>query len=264
LRSTKSTCNAFLKALYSTRGSGWLAIPAGSRYDETEASSGNYTEAASGLQPGLGDDDMSTNGQPARADHSQPARADLKPLRADAKRNQQRLLSAAAEVFAERGADSASLEEIARRAGVGIGTLYRHFPTRQALLEAVYQDQIEALRARADELIDTTDPVSALSGWLLAVAAWSKTKQTLVTALMATSDGESPVRSYCGKLIRDTAEDLVTRAQEAGQIRADARADDMLKLTHGISYAADRTPDDDGLAARMLGMVIDGLRVEPS
>lgn len=207
---------------------------------------------------------MSTNGQPARADRGQPARADLKPLRADAKRNQQRLITAAAETFADRGADSASLEEIARRAGVGIGTLYRHFPTRQALLEAVYQDQIEALRARADELIATTDPVSALSGWLLALTAWSKTKHTLVSALMATSDGESQVRSYCAKLIRDTAEDLVTRAQNAGQIRADARADDLLKLTHGISYAADRTPDDDGLAARMLGMVIDGLRTEPS
>lgn len=207
---------------------------------------------------------MSTTDRPARADLGPPARGDLKPLRADAKRNQQRLITAAAETFADRGADSASLEEIARRAGVGIGTLYRHFPTRQALLEAVYQDQIEAVAARADELIATTDPVSALSGWLVAVAAWSKTKQTLVTALMATSDGESEIRSYCAKLIRDTAEDLVTRAQEAGQIRADASAADLLRLTHGISYAADRTPDDDGLAGRMLAMVIDGLRAGPS
>ncbi|HEX6857456.1 MAG TPA: helix-turn-helix domain-containing protein [Streptosporangiaceae bacterium] len=207
---------------------------------------------------------MSTNGQPARADREQPSRADLKPLRADAKRNQQRLLSAAAGTFADRGADSASLEEIARRAGVGIGTLYRHFPTRQALLEAVYQDQIEALRARADELIATTDPVSALSGWLLAVTAWSKTKHTLVSALMATSDGESQVRSYCAKLIRDTAEDLVTRAQKAGQIRADASADDMLKLTHGIAFAAGRSPGDDGQAARLIAMVIDGLRAGAS
>ena len=199
---------------------------------------------------------MSTTGQPARTEH--------KPLRADAKRNQQRLVAAAAQTFADRGADSASLEEIARRAGVGIGTLYRHFPTRQALLEAVYQDQIEALRARADELIATTDPVSALSAWLLAVAAWSKTKHTLVSALMATSDGESQVRSYCAKLIRDTAEDLVTRAQRAGQIRADARADDMLKLTHGIAVAADRSPGDDGQAARLISMVIDGLRAGPA
>jgi len=82
---------------------------------------------------------MSTTAGPPAAGPNLPA-GDAKPLRADAKRNQQRLLSAAVEVFAERGADSASLEEIARRAGVGIGTLYRHFPTRQALLEAVYQD----------------------------------------------------------------------------------------------------------------------------
>jgi AcrR family transcriptional regulator len=255
LLSTKSTCNAFLKTLYRERGSGWLAIPAGSRYDEAEASSGNYTEAPSGLQTGLGDDDMSTTAGPVSTG---------KPLRADAKRNHERLISAALETFADRGADSASLEEIARRAGVGIGTLYRHFPTRQALLEAVYQDQIEALRARADELIATTDPVSALSGWLLAVTAWSKTKQTLVSALMAAEDGESAVRSYCSKLIRDTVDDLVARAQKAGQIRADASATDLLKLVHGIAVAADRSPDDDGLAGRMLGLVIDGLRAGPA
>jgi AcrR family transcriptional regulator len=235
-------------------------MPAIPRYYETEASSGNYTEGASGLQPGLGDDDMSTTAGPPAAGATTPAAADAKPLRADAKRNQQRLLTAAAETFADRGADSASLEEIARRAGVGIGTLYRHFPTRQSLLEAVYQDQIEALRARADELIATTDPVSALSGWLLAITAWSKTKQTLVSALMAAEDGESAVRSYCSKLVRDTVDDLVTRAQKAGRIRADASSLDLLKLVHGIAVAADRSPEDDGLAGRMLGLVIDGLR----
>jgi AcrR family transcriptional regulator len=235
-------------------------MPAIPRYYETEASSGNYTEGTSGLQPGLGDDDMSTTAGPPAAGATTPAAADAKPLRADAKRNQQRLLTAAAETFADRGADSASLEEIARRAGVGIGTLYRHFPTRQSLLEAVYQDQIEALRARADELIATTDPVSALSGWLLAITAWSKTKQTLVSALMAAEDGESAVRSYCSKLVRDTVDDLVTRAQKAGQIRADASSLDLLKLVHGIAVAADRSPEDDGLAGRMLGLVIDGLR----
>ena len=207
---------------------------------------------------------MSTTDRPERTDPGQPPRTDLKPLRADAKRNQQRLLSAAAQTFTERGADSASLEEIARRAGVGIGPLYRHFPTRQSLLEAVYQDQIEALRARADDLIASTDPLSALSGWLFALSAWSKTKHTLVTALMAASDGESQVRSYCSKLIMDTAETLVTRAQQAGQVRADARADDLLKLTHGISAAADRWPGEDGQAERLIAMVIDGLRAGAS
>ena len=239
-------------------------MPAIPRYYETEASSGNYTEGASGLQPGSGDEDMSTTAGPPAGGATTPAAAGARPLRADAKRNQQRLLSAAAETFADRGADSASLEEIARRAGVGIGTLYRHFPTRQSLLEAVYQDQIEALRARADELIATTDPVSALSAWLLAVTAWSKTKHTLVSALMATEDGESAVRSYCSKLIRDTVDDLVTRARNAGQIRADASSGDLLKLVHGIAVAADRSPDDDGLAGRMLGLVIDGLRTGPA
>src|SRR5215467_9087559 len=86
------------------------------------------------------------DGGPAQAQAGEP-----RPMRADAQRNYQRLLSTAAAAFAERGADDVSLEEIARRAGVGIGTLYRHFPTRQALLEAVYRDQVEAVRAAAEE-----------------------------------------------------------------------------------------------------------------
>src|SRR5450432_1475305 len=93
-----------------------------------------------------------------------------RPLRADAQRNQQRLVSAAMAAFTEHGADDASLEEIARRAGLGIGTLYRHFPTRQALLEAVYQDQIEALRVRADQLLESDSPADALASWLRAMA----------------------------------------------------------------------------------------------
>src|SRR5499433_1511780 len=112
---------------------------------------------------------MSASGAPARAqareDASAPAR-EPRPMRADAQRNYERLLSAAAAAFAEHGADDVSLEEIARRAGVGIGTLYRHFPTRQALLEAVYRDQVEALRARADELLVSVPPGAALAIWL--------------------------------------------------------------------------------------------------
>src|SRR5215471_5991570 len=89
-----------------------------------------------------------------------------RPMRADAQRNYARLLSAAAGAFAEHGADDVSLEEIAKRACVGIGTLYRHFPTRQALLEAVYRDQVETLSARADELLGSDDPVAGLTAWL--------------------------------------------------------------------------------------------------
>src|ERR1035438_7432335 len=94
---------------------------------------------------------MSTTGAPARS-------GEPRPLRADAQRNYQRLLSAASATFAEHSADDASLEEIARRAGVGIGTLYRHFPNRQALLEAVYRDQAEALHAGALELLNSPSP----------------------------------------------------------------------------------------------------------
>src|SRR5215470_7106490 len=103
---------------------------------------------------------MNASGAPARADAGGPARADAgapvanpRPMRADAQRNYTKLLDAANAAFLEHGADDVSLEEIARRAGVGIGTLYRHFPTRQALLEAVYRDQVDLLEARAQELI---------------------------------------------------------------------------------------------------------------
>ena len=99
-------------------------------------------------------------------------------MRADARRNRQRLLDAALQVYAERGADDASLDEIARRAGVGIGTLYRHFPTRRALLEAVYRDQVEELCAVARELKDQAPPEQALEGWLRALMAFGTTKRT--------------------------------------------------------------------------------------
>src|SRR5215472_11381674 len=98
-----------------------------------------------------------------------PRESTARPMRADAQRNYARLLSAAMAAFTEHGADDTSLEEIARRAGVGIGTLYRHFPTRQALLEAVYRDQVEALRARADDLTGSDDPGEALAAWLRAL-----------------------------------------------------------------------------------------------
>src|SRR6266702_3437058 len=102
-----------------------------------------------------------------------------RPMRADAQRNNARLLTAAATVFTEHGADDASLEEIARRAGVGIGTLYRHFPTRQALLEAVYRDQVEALRARAEELREAESPGDAFAEWLRATVEFGSTKRSL-------------------------------------------------------------------------------------
>ncbi len=197
---------------------------------------------------------MSPTGRP-------PAQAgDPRPMRADAQRNYQRLLSAAVAAFIEHGADDVSLEEIARRAGVGIGTLYRHFPTRQALLEAVYRDQVEALRARADELAGSSAPLDALAEWLRALAAFSSTKHSLTSALLATLGKDSDLLSICSKVICEAADDLLGRAKQAGEVRADADAMDLIRLVHAVNIATQRQPTDPGQAERLLRIVLDGLR----
>src|SRR5258708_18774104 len=114
-------------------------------------------------------------------------------MRADARRNYERLLTAAFAAFAERGADDVSLEEIARRAGVGIGTLYRHFPTRPALLEAVYRDQVEALGVLAGKLMTAESPSAALREWMRALVEFSISKRGLTRELL----GDSPVLPIC-------------------------------------------------------------------
>ena len=184
-------------------------------------------------------------------------------MRADAQRNYQRLLTAAAAAFAERGADDASLEEIARRAGVGIGTLYRHFPTRQALLEAVYRDQVETVRAAAEEQLHSDAPGEALAAWLRVLVDFSSTKHSLTTALLATMDRDSELLSSCSAVIRGAAEALLVRAQEAGAVRADADAKDLMRLVHAVNLAAQYGPPDPGARDRLLGLILDGLRPQP-
>jgi AcrR family transcriptional regulator len=180
-------------------------------------------------------------------------------MRADARRNYERLLSAAVAAFAEHGADTASLEEIARRAGVGIGTLYRHFPTRQALLEAVYTDQVEALRIRAAELLRHEAPGQALADWLRALVAFGSTKRSLTTALLETLDKDSELLSSCGAILRESTSEMLERAQRAGEARTDVKGTDVLRLAHGVSMAAEWAGGDPGQAERMLTLVIDGL-----
>jgi AcrR family transcriptional regulator len=198
---------------------------------------------------------MSTTGVPGPA-----VAGDPRPMRADAQRNYARLLSAAMAAFTEHGADDTSLEEIARRAGVGIGTLYRHFPTRQSLLEAVYRDQVEALRARADELTGSAAPGEALAAWLRALMTFSSTKQSLTSALLATIGKESDLLSACSKVIWDAADVLLKRAQQAGAVRADADARDLIRLVHAVNIATRRAPADPGQSERLLGLILDGLR----
>lgn len=184
-----------------------------------------------------------------------------RPMRADARRNYDRLLAAALAAFSEQGADTASLEEIARRAGVGIGTLYRHFPTRQALLEAVYRDQVEALGLRAAKLMLAESPGAALAEWLRALVTFGGTKRSLTTALLETLDKESELLSSAGAVLRESTTALLDRAQQAGVARTDVKGTDVLRLAHGVSMAAEWAPGDPGQAERMLTLVIDGLLI---
>ena len=201
---------------------------------------------------------------PAQAAKPAPAQAgEPRPMRADAQRNYGRLLTAAAAAFAEHGADDVSLEEIARRAGVGIGTLYRHFPTRQALLEAVYRDQVEAVRVAAQQQLDSDAPDEALAAWLRVLVDFSSTKHSLTTALLATMDKDSDLLSSCSTVIREAAEALLARAQEAGAVRPDANAKDLIRLVHAVNLAAQYAPTDPGQRDRLLGVVLDGLRPRP-
>ena len=181
------------------------------------------------------------------------------PKRADARRNYERLLAAAMAAFAEHGADDVSLEEIARRAGVGIGTLYRHFPARQALLEAVYRDQVDGLDALAAKLLTAESPGAALAEWLRAFVAFGRTKRSLSSALVSTLGKDAEFLSACSMTLRTRTDELLRRAQLAGEARPGVQAGDILRLTHGLIMATDAAPTDPDQADRLLALIIGGL-----
>jgi AcrR family transcriptional regulator len=181
-------------------------------------------------------------------------------LRADARRNRERLLDAALAAFTERGSDEVSLEEIARRAGVGIGTLYRHFPTRQALLEAVYRDQVDTVCARAQALAAQSPPAPALAAWLHTLVQFSLTKRIMTTELLAgRQHRDSPAFSGCRAEITAAAAALLARAQQAGQVRPDIDAADLLRLSHAAVAATERLPDRARQADRILQIMLAGV-----
>jgi AcrR family transcriptional regulator len=185
------------------------------------------------------------------------------PMRADARRNRELLIAAALAAFTERGADDTSLEEIARRAGVGIGTLYRHFPGRTALLEAVYTDQVAALCERADKLLASEPPAAALAAWMRDMAEFSATKYNLISALAADYDSDAPVFSACRDDLLATATALLTRAQQAGAVRPDVQPLDLLRLAHGAAAATERVADAEQ-AERLLSLMLTGLLTDPA
>ena len=183
------------------------------------------------------------------------------PKRADARRNNDRLLAAAAAVFAEHGADDVSLEEIARRAGVGIGTLYRHFPARQALLEAVYKDQVDGLEVLAGKLLAAESPGAALGDWMRAFVAFGRTKRSLSSALVSTIGKDSELMSACSMILKGCTEALLSRAQEAGEARPEVRSADIMRLAHALITATEMAPADPEQPQRLATLIVDSVLV---
>ncbi|MET9085505.1 helix-turn-helix domain-containing protein [Streptomyces sp. NPDC004237] len=177
--------------------------------------------------------------------------ASRRPHRKDAARNYDALITAAREAFAEHGAD-VSLEDVARRAGVGIGTLYRNFPTRRDLFESVYADEVNALCAAAVEL-SALEPWQALTSWLNRFTGYMVTKRAVREAL----NDESEIFSACRDSMYAAGGPLLERAQKEGVVRTDMEIGDLLRMVSGIAATAfeDNTQRD-----RVMGIALDGVR----
>lgn len=178
-----------------------------------------------------------------------------RPKRADARRNYEQLIAAAREAFTEADR-SASLEEIARRAGVGIGTLYRHFPTRSDLIQAVYVEEVEALARSADDLAEA-DPWDSLITWLHGFVGYIATKQALADELFAVAEHNIEVFANCRAALNAAGEPLLERAQKSGAVRTDATIQDVIRMVAGIAKMPAAEP---GEIERVLDMALDGLR----
>jgi AcrR family transcriptional regulator len=183
-------------------------------------------------------------------------------LRADGLRNRERLLEAAKAGFAETGPD-VSLDEIARRAAVGIGTLYRHFPTRDAMVEAVYRREVQQLADGAPRLLAELPPVQALHAWLRLFVDYVATKKVIASALGAIVGGASELYAASGVQITDAVSLLVDRAMASGEIRRDVESGDLLRALVGFTYGSG-APDWQASALRLIDILMDGLRPPPA
>jgi AcrR family transcriptional regulator len=178
-----------------------------------------------------------------------------RPKRADARRNYDKVLAAAREAFAERGV-AASLEDIARRAEVGIGTLYRNFPNRQALLEAVYIDEVESLCRSAAEF-DDLPPWDAFVAWVHRLVGYLATKQALAHELLEYLDRNAPLFKTCRAALMTSGEPLLKRAQQAQAVRADTSLWDIIQMVGGIARIPGAEPEQ---IDHILAIALDGLR----
>jgi AcrR family transcriptional regulator len=185
-----------------------------------------------------------------------------RPLRADAQRNYASLLKAARVAVSERGADI-SLEDIARSAGVAIGTLYNHFPTRQDLLEAVFLEETTELRLYAEELASAPNPLDALIRWLRLQMDFAARGRSMGAAVMAAKQVPGTRSNAANIAMHRAGEVLLLRAQAAKQVRTDVHILDVVRLVYGIALVNEHASDPDG-ANRMLDLVIAGIRTQPS
>ncbi|HEX3787862.1 MAG TPA: helix-turn-helix domain-containing protein [Pseudonocardiaceae bacterium] len=184
-----------------------------------------------------------------------------KPMRADARRNCEKIIAVAREVFAEHGTD-APLDEIAKRAQVGAGTLYRHFANRDALIEAVYRSEIVGLSTRAHELAEQHSPQVALEEWIRLQLRFITEQHGLAAALKVAIDKDSETFGYCRTVMREAAGEILQPLQESGDIRADITPADLLRLAHGIGVVSENLPKDE--QDRLLSVLINGLQPEKS
>ena len=181
-----------------------------------------------------------------------------KPLRKDAARNREKLLAAAVGLFAERGTEG-SLEEVAKRAGVGIGTLYRHFQTRDALVEAAYRNEVAQLRAAADELLAELPPDRALEAWMRRFVDYGTAKRGMRDALQSIAGGGAALFADTRGQVTEAVAVLLRAGAEAGTLRSDVEPEDVLRAMGAIWLVAEGD-DFSAEAMRVLRLVLDGLR----
>ncbi|MGA7243321.1 MAG: TetR/AcrR family transcriptional regulator [Terracidiphilus sp.] len=186
---------------------------------------------------------------------SQPAQR--KP-RTDALRNRERILEVAKGAFTRYGAD-ASLDDIAKQAGVGAGTLYRHFPARDALIEAVYRSEVEKLVAAARGFTTAMSPIEALRAWLLLFVDYIGAKHIIAPALNSVAGGPSRLYEGSRSLVQRAIEELVKRAKKSGDVRRDIDASDLLRAVIGVSYVGSGG-DWQQSARRLVDILITGSR----
>jgi AcrR family transcriptional regulator len=179
-----------------------------------------------------------------------------RPMRADARRNYDNLVVAARKVFADQGG-GASMEAIAKQAGVGVGTLYRHFPKRIDIVEAVYRDDVDVLVGSAERGLTDLEPRTALEAWLRAYVDYGRSKRTFLNELHEAFEKNPDLKPASRDRIWDACERVLSRAQAAGEARRDIDGADLMQLVSPMCMNGTLTPDQ---GDRLLTMVLDGLR----